>query len=1520
MASADDRVVHMEFDNKAFEKNVNATISSLGSLEKALKMEGVKKALTDLSKTAKDINIAEGVSQGIEGLNKKFLAMSAIGISAINNVVTSFMGAGTRLVKSLSFDNLTSGFQEYETNIGSIQTILANTDRFGTKLPEVTASLDELNEYSDKTIYNFGEMVKNIGLFTNAGIKIKDATSMIKGFSNVAAASGTSAEGAAGAAYQLSQALSTGKVTLMDWKSLTNVGMGNKNMQDSLIQIADAMGTVNDKGLTAKEIQTNFNGSLQEGWLSADVMSTYLKIMAGDMTEAEQAALGLSKGQIAAFKRSQGIAQDAATKVRTITALMGTLRESIGSGFSESFRLVIGDFTQATRFLTPLSNIFTGIVGRSAEARNKVLMQWQKAGGRNNLIQGIFGVLMDLKGVIDPVKKAFRDVFPRKTGKELADLTKGFFKFIRALIPGEKTMKAIAFVLKGVFSILKIGQTILFSAIRLFYRLTSTLLGLIGGSGIGTLAEKFGTFFFNLQKGLVDGKGIEKFFGGLEDLLLKPIKILGDLIAKIKEFFGSLDFKKTGKDAQKGLAKVGDSLSIFDRVVDRLQMFGRGLQTLFEGFQDVMDKIWSAVAAFFGGLIGKIADVMGESDFDAALDVLNTGLLAGITAILYKFVRNGFKFDVGNGFFEKIGNTFKELQKTLKTFQAKIKADALFRIAEAIALITAAVVVLSLIDSAALTKALAAMSVGFGQLLATFALIEKIGSSSTVSAGQFALISGGFVLLAGAMLILAGAAFILSRLSWQEIAKGMTAVTGLMGALVGSLKLMGDSSEDAIKAGVGLGIIAGSMLILAAAVKIFSMMSMQEIGQGIVTIAGGLLVMVEAMKRVPDDLSGKGRGILEVGIALNLLAFAVKKFAGLSWGEIAKGLGSIAVGLRAITSSMGNIAGAKMAEVGKNILIVSVALLVMSKAVEMMGSLDLTTLAKGIGGLAAILLVLETASAGMSTTAGAAGAMVLLSVALIGMSIAVERFAGVPFGDLLKGVASIALVIAVMAGIGIAAEAAILPLAGLGGALFLIGAGLFLFGAAAFLAGKAFESFAKSGADGAEHVLEALKTVGKALPAFFIGFAEGIIEFLKTLAEFAPQITESIIKLVTQLLDGFASIIPKMGGIISLIIDQILIIIGEKIPEIEEAAIQLVLALLNGLAENVDDVVNAALNILDVFLDTLAEHVPQTVTRATNTFISILQSIAFNLGRIAATLMGGLALKFIQGFVQGMTDNMHMIQDIWNMLPKRITGWIGNVAKTLVGKGKDILTGFINGVKSVFDGPGNKVKNFFLNFGKTIVGWITAPMRMLYNVGKDVIEGFKNGIKAVWHSVEDWIDDKLSHLPGPIKKVLGIHSPSTVFAEIGRNVIAGFVVGLNDDAALTSASEQLGDHAKKNLMAAFSSLSDSLGTMDEFNPVITPVLDLSAVRTDASKIAGYIQANSIMVPTSTTAQAQLIASSTVGGSSEDTSSVSSGDGDVVFNQTINSRERLSTADIYRQTRNQIATAKEDLKIKTGAPV
>ncbi|MET0786631.1 MAG: tape measure protein, partial [Paenisporosarcina sp.] len=344
MASVDDRIVRMEFDNASFERKIDSTITSLGHLEKALKFDSAKQGFSDISASADKLHFG-GMSAAIEGVSAKFIALSTIAITALSHITTQAISTGVQLAKSLSLDQIISGFKEYELNMQSIQTILSNTKADGTNLQQVNAALDELNKYADQTIYNFGQMTKNIGTFTAAGVDLDTSVQSIKGISNLAAISGSSAEQASSAMYQLSQAVSTGTLRLQDWNSVVNAGMGGEVFQKALFETGKTLGTIKDVPIdkTFEEwtaAGNTFRGSLEEEWLTAEVLTTTLQGFTGEMTEAQLLAIGYTKEQAAQIMELGQTGVEAATKVRTLTQLIATTKESIGSGWSESFRIV----------------------------------------------------------------------------------------------------------------------------------------------------------------------------------------------------------------------------------------------------------------------------------------------------------------------------------------------------------------------------------------------------------------------------------------------------------------------------------------------------------------------------------------------------------------------------------------------------------------------------------------------------------------------------------------------------------------------------------------------------------------------------------------------------------------------------------------------------------------------------------------------------------------------------------------------------------------------------------------------------------------------------------------------------------------------------------------------------------------------------------------------------------------------------------------------------------------------------
>ena len=220
----DERVVEMRFDNRQFESNVHTSMSTLEKLKRSLNLTGASKGLENVNAAAKRVDM-NGLGSGVDTVTAKFSALQVMGITALANITNSAVNAGKRIVSALTIDPIKSGFQEYETQINAVKTILANTQKEGATIRDVNAALDELNLYADKTIYNFTEMTRNIGTFTAAGVDLKTSVSAIQGIANLAAVSGSTSQQASTAMYQLSQALATGTVKLMDWNSVVNAGL-----------------------------------------------------------------------------------------------------------------------------------------------------------------------------------------------------------------------------------------------------------------------------------------------------------------------------------------------------------------------------------------------------------------------------------------------------------------------------------------------------------------------------------------------------------------------------------------------------------------------------------------------------------------------------------------------------------------------------------------------------------------------------------------------------------------------------------------------------------------------------------------------------------------------------------------------------------------------------------------------------------------------------------------------------------------------------------------------------------------------------------------------------------------------------------------------------------------------------------------------------------------------------------------------------------------------------------------------
>lgn len=1499
MSSIDERIVEMKFNNGQFQKGVTDTTKSLDDLKKGLNLSGAQKGLEDIGNAGKGLNLGS-IGDAVESISSKFTALGIMGVTALVNITNQAVNAGLNMAKSLTIAPIMDGFNEYELKMGSIQTILANTARHGTNLEQVTGALDELNAYADKTIYNFGDMTKNIGLFTNAGIKVEDATSMIKGFSNEAAASGTTAAGAAGAAYQLSQALSAGTIRLMDWRSLTNVGMGNKNMQSGLIEMADAMGTLEANSISATEVQSDFNGSLEKNWLSADVMSNYLKIMAGDMTEAEQAALGLSDAQISAFKKQAQTAEEAATKVRTWTQLYDTLQEAVGSSWAETFDILIGDFDEATELFTNVSNVLGDMIGSMGDARNKILTEWDELGGRAVVIEALGNVFSSLMDIVKAVGEAFGEIFPPMTGKKLFEMTENFKKFTESLKMGEGELGKLKSAFKGVFAVVNIVWQILKGLAGVVVDLLGVIFPMTGG--VLDLAGGFGEFLVSVNDLITSGGALNAFFTGLGVVLAAPLKILVAFGRAISSLIGLFwEASAGGVDAFSDGVKNG-----FEPLIS----LGEWVKRVWESVVDVFSKMFEflkpvgeAIANVFGQLGPMIVDATSDMDFSQVLDLLNTGLLATVVLLVKKFFNSlDDVFGSGKGVFESLSGIFDTLTGSLEAMQTSIKAKTLLTIAGAIALLTVSVIALSMIDPGDLTKSLTAITVMFGQLMGAMAVFVKIAGGKGLVG--LPLVAAGLIMISIAVAILAGAVSKLAGLSWNELAKGLTGVLGLLAMLVATVKLMPANPAKLIATGIGLSVLAigikilasavndlaglswseltkglvgvGALLvglalftkmstvnkgaigqavglillgtalkILASAVGDFAGMSMVEIAKGLGGIAGGLIILAGAMRLMPEGMILKAAGLAIVGLALKMIAEAIGIFAGMSIESIITGISGLGAALIILAVSMNAMNGAIVGAAA--MLIVAAAITVLVPALQGLGSMSWDEIGRGLVMLAGSLILLTGAMLLMNGAIVGAAALLVVSAALAILVPVLGALGSMSWDQIGTGLGALALTLGLLAAAGMLITPAIPGLLGLGAALLLIGIGVAAAGIGIAALAVGLTALAAAGTAGVGAVVAMGAALIGLIPSLIEALGTGLMLLAQVIGESGPVIVTALTTILLSLLEAIVNVVPQAVVAFTTLLLGLLEAIVTVAPVLIETLVVLIQELVNAIVVLVPFFVEAGIKLITGILQGIANQIGGVITAGTNLIVAFLNGIGANIGKV---IQAGIDL--ILSFVNGLADGIRR-----NSAAMRAAG--GNLASAII---EGITGGLSDGVNAVIEGA--------------------------KGMAKSALDAAKN--------------------------LLGINSPSKRFYEIGGWTAEGFADGINHGAPdAASASSAMGLAALAAMQDAFAQIVSTLESDMDFNPVITPVLDLTDIRKnmpeveslmgDVSVPAGrsYNQASSISEGIS---DAEVYANQQAGDPGVN----------LTFNQTNTSPESLSEVEIYRKTNNLLSQAKGALEL------
>lgn len=1534
MASVDDRIVAMKFDNASFQEKVSSTIASLDKLKGSLDFANANKGMNDLTLSSRNFSL-EGIASAVEGIGSKFTAMGAVAFSVIDSVVSRAVTAGVQLGKSLSLDQVISGFHEYETNMNSIQTVLANTKRDGTTLNDVNAALDQLNQYSDKTIYNFSQMAKNVGTFTAAGVDLNTSVSSIKGIANLAAISGSSADQASTAMYQLSQAIASGTVRLMDWNSVTNAGIGGAEFQRALFETAKTFGTIKDLpvGATFEDWQKkagNFRTTLDQGWLTSEVLTQTLSNFTGDLTVAQLQSKGFSEQQITDIQAMGSTAIDAASKVKTLTQLISTVKESIGSGWGLTFRTIFGDFEQARTTFTQINDTISGMVQKSAAARNQLLKSWSEVGGRDLLFKGLMEGFQGVLAILAPIKAAFRDIFPAQTFASLFLLTKHFEKLMASLTPSPAVVVLITRIFRGLFAAFSIGIDVVKGLFHFVKRLIDEFSDNDPNTGIVGFVARIADKIVWLKKVLDRSNGITDFFDYLADAIhnavYKAVYNLQPFIDKVLEVKDTIANFFTGGGAsstfEQGTGVVGDAIQ---RIGDRFGFLGTILSHVWDWFQSLADKFPSFIGAFsgiddfirehFSNIPKKIAESFSGVDYGQALDTLNTGFFAGLVLLIRKFINGNLNF--GGGIMKNISQSFSTLTSTLQTMQTNIKANILLKIAGALAILTASLVVLSLMDSDALTRSLTAMAVGFGQLVVAMSLLDKVVNGPT-QAAQLAILAAGILVLSGAMLVMAVAAKVFATMNWEELSRGISAVTVLLAALTIASKNL--DAGGMVRSGIGIMAIAVAMNILAIAMKIFATMSWEEIAKGLVSVGVGLGVIAKTMQMMPKLTAiNIGAGLLLVGIALNAIALAMKIFATMSWQEIGKGMTGVAGGLLIIALAM-DAMPFDMPLIGAGLILVGIGLISVAKAMASMGSLSWSVIGKGLVGIAGALLVLALGMAAMEGAIPGALAIFVASKALGTLVEVIITLSGISWGELLKGLGALVLILGTLSIAALLMEPAAGALLVLGAALLVVGAGMALFGLGANLVATAFAIIATAGTQGIATLASALDLLIEKLPAIIAALADGLLELGQKILEAAPELIakldvalQALIQLVIDNIPGFVTAgVALIRGLLDAIV--------QLAPDFIEAGAKMLLDLLHGIADHISEIVTTVVDIITNFLQAITDRLPDVIAKGVELILTFLQGIANHIGDVIAK-----GAEILASFLEGIANNIGtVISAAADVVIHLITGISDNMWR-IINTGVTVVENFLIGLRQNIIKLVQAGWDFIINLINGIADSIDQNMPKLRQAGLHlalaIIDGFTGGLTSKAADIANTVKDVL--VDKPLKVLNGIKgwilgSPSKLTRKMGGWIAQGLAIGLDQDTTAESSAESFANRVTTNMQNALAQANFALSDIVTTDPVIRPVLDLGDVQMKAKTINAMLASTIPFQADISTDQANAISIATTALVDQPTQTDINAQNklaEVTYNQYNYSPEALSSADIFRQTHNLITLHKEELANK-----
>lgn len=1387
----DERVVEMRFNNALFESKVQQTMRSLAALNEKLMFKGAEKGFEKVSDSSEKVKF-NALLNALDNLSQKFSAVEVIGVTALMRITNQAVDAGERLVKALSLDPIISGFQEYETQINAVQTILANTSSKGTTLDQVNAALDELNHYADLTIYNFTEMTRNIGTFTAAGVDLNTSVSAIKGIANLAAVSGSTSQQASTAMYQLSQALASGTVKLQDWNSVVNAGMGGQVFQDALKETARVHGIAIDS-MIKKE--GSFRETLSKGWLTSSILTETLQKFTGDLNEETLKSIGYTDEQIKKIMEMGKTANDAATKVKTFSQLKDTLTEALQSGWTQTWQTIIGDFEEAKELFTRFSDVFSDLINKSSEARNTVL-----AGGLNTGWQQLSTALGDSADFYSQMLEKVMLANGSISQKQIDDAG----SFVKALQQGGVSAEQLQNGLKESYKQLSVLGALSDDALK---------AKKLDPAQVRSLAKSFEEVNQKVADGSLDLDIYSKKIGELSgrEHLIESIWNVFEALEKVVEPVARAwqkIFSPITADQIYNIAKSIDEftakLSISDETADKIERTFSGIFAVLNVWKNmlltvskVLGEVFNAVSPLAGGFLSITASlsdclvemanaVNNSKTFKTTLDGIHW-IIGKVSEGMQTFA--GVLTDVSNNvsvvfdplktlgeWFEnfisfitpklkwladKIGEIFEELGSGASGAFGNLNGNALWGFANAGMIAGLIAGIKGFLEAFKDIGSTVKDTIG-----GVAELLNKLGEA--VTAWKNNKNAETLKTISTAVAILAGSLVVLSMVKPERLAASTGAMIALFAELLVALAIYDEIAKKTKKVGKGTSsmvVMAAGVLILTSALKKISEIETEKLLTSVIALGAVMAELVAAQVAISKwakDGAKHAMSMLAMAAAVRVLAEAVEQLADLGWDGIEKGLIAVA-GLLAEFAAFSGLSNFGGLTAGKavGILILAAALSVLEKSVSAFSKMPVDELQNGIGVLGAILgeiAVFSMLSNPAEHVLSTATALTILSGGLLILSNALANLGGMTLGQI--GVA-----LAAMAGGLIEMGVALTLVKGsLGSATSFLIMSVVL---------NALVSPLKSlGEMSLEEIGHGLLAVGGALGIFAIAVGTmslagpiviAVSAALSLLAgSFALLLgTMAAVSLMPLRVEALVVALGTLGSAIGVFIAGVIAGLGTAAGSIAIAIAEIIVAVCNAIAQAVPAIGNALAQLIVAICNVIVQ-CSEPIGQALFTLGTVVIQTIIDL--IAWAWDGGGEGGGIKGALSELLGN--------------IVAW---------------LSEHLNPI-NLFGGLLGTISGFFGKIGE----YMSQGLANGLNTGASV-QIANNGVQTLCNKVKDFF-----------RNAFGINSPSTWMRELGQWFAPGLINGLNGTASiakLNAGTKVFGENVKSGLSGTFDGLN-----------------------------------------------------------------------------------------------------------------